>query len=242
MKTQWRKPMTWAQTTWHDTALSVPGGTSLGPSATGFFCGFVVAPGRRSTCGRCRRRLLVGAVLVVLAVAAVVLVRQTRWRPRGPTPIDGRRAAGEMFVSAWRINAAHWRRFLAVGAVFVPLGVLAAGVQALVFAHSPFTDPRGIEGGDRFVSGVAALVVGSGMTALIPGVLVAAAVAMSVDELAHGRSGGIDLRALRPTAAPAGRCDAHHPGRGGAADDDRDRASWSPSRSSSGTGSPPRRA
>jgi hypothetical protein len=101
-----------------------------------------------------------------------------------------------MFVSAWRINAAHWRRFLAVGAVFVPLGVLAAGVQAIVLAHTPFTDPRAVEGGDRFVSGVAALLVGSGLTILIPGVLVAAAVAMSVDELAHGRSGRIDVRLL----------------------------------------------
>ncbi len=200
-KTQWRKPMTWAQTTWHDTALSVPAGTSLGPSATGFFCGFVAA-GSKVYLRTLASPVVVGAVLVVLAVAAIVLVRQTRWRPRGPTPVDGRRAAGEMFVSAWRIHAAHWRRFLAVGAIFVPLGVLAAGVQALVFAHSPFTDPRGVEGGDRFVSGVAALFVGIGMTALIPGVLVAAAVAMSVDGLAHGGSGGIDLRALAGRLLP----------------------------------------
>jgi hypothetical protein len=107
-----------------------------------------------------------------------------------------------MFVSAWRIHAAHRRRFLALGAVFVPLGVLAAGIQALVLDHTPFTDPRGIEGGDRFISGVAALLVGSGMTALVPGVLVAAAVAMSVDELARGHSGGIDVRALGARLLP----------------------------------------
>lgn len=101
-----------------------------------------------------------------------------------------------MFVSAWRIHAAHRRRFLAIGAVFVPLGVLAAGVQAIVLDHTPFTDPRGVEGGDRIISGVAALLVGSGMTALIPGLLVAAAVAMSVDELARGRSGELDIRVL----------------------------------------------
>jgi uncharacterized membrane protein len=107
-----------------------------------------------------------------------------------------------MFVSAWQIHAEHRRRFLTVGAVFVPLGVLAAGVQAIVLDHTPFTDPRGVEGGDRFISGVAALVVGSGMTALIPGVLVAGAVAMSVDELARGRSGGIDARELAGRLLP----------------------------------------
>lgn len=194
-KTQWVHPTTWMETTWHDTALSVPGGTSLGPSATGFFCGFVAA-GSKVYLHTLTSPWLVAAVIVVLAIVAAVLVRRTRWRPGRTTPIDGRRAGGEMFVSAWRIHAAHRLRFLAVGAVFVPLGVLAAGVQAVVLDHTPFTDPRGVEGGDRFISGVAALLVGSGMTALIPGVLVAAAVAMSVDELARGRPGGIDLREL----------------------------------------------
>ena len=45
-KRQWDMPTTWAQTTWRDTALSVPGGRSLGPSATGFFCGAVAAGSR----------------------------------------------------------------------------------------------------------------------------------------------------------------------------------------------------
>jgi hypothetical protein len=107
-----------------------------------------------------------------------------------------------MFVSAWRIHAAHRRRFLALGAVFVPLGVLAAAIQAIVLDQTPFTDTRGVEGGDRYIAGVAALQVGSGMTALIPGVLVAAAVAMSVDGLARGGSGGLDLRELGRRLVP----------------------------------------
>jgi VPS62-like protein len=201
VKTQWREPITWRDETWHDTALSVPGGTSLGPSATGFFCGFVAA-GSKVYLRTLATPELVAIVVLVLVVAAALLVRQTRWRPGRATPVDGRRAGGEMFVSAWRIHAAYRRRFLALGAVFVPLGVLAAGIQAIVLDHTPFTDPRGVEGGDRFISGVAALLVGSGMTALIPGVLVAAAVAMSVDELAHGRSGGIDVRALGARLLP----------------------------------------
>lgn len=201
VKTQWREPITWMQETWHDTALSVPGGTSLGPSATGFFCG-VVATGSRLYLRTLTSPLLVAGVMLALAAVGVALVRRTRWSPGSPAPIDRRRAGGEMFVSAWRIHAAHRRRFLALGAVFVPLGVLAAGVQELLFAHTPFADPRGVEGGDRFVSGAAALLVGSGLTALIPGVLVAAAVAMSVDGLAHGRSGALDLGDLRGRLLP----------------------------------------
>ena len=90
-----------------------------------------------------------------------------------------------MFVAAWRIYNANRKIFLGLGAVFVPLGVIAAAQQSVLFAHSPFTDPRGIEGGDRFVSGLAALVVGSAVTALIPTVLVAAAIAMAMDALAQ---------------------------------------------------------
>src|SRR6185312_15951089 len=193
-KTQWREPMTWTDTTWHDTALSVPGGTSLGPSATGFFCGFV-ASGSKLYLRTLASPWLVIPVVLAIAAAAIVLVRRTRWAPGSPA-IDRRRAAGEMFSSAWRIHAAHRGWFLGVGAVFVPLGVLAAGVQAIVFARTPFTDPKGIEGGDRLISGVAALIVGSGMMALIPGVLVAAAVAMSVEGLARGGNGRVDIRAL----------------------------------------------
>jgi len=194
-KTQWRTPMTWTQTTWHETALSVPGGTSLGPSATGFFCGFI-ASGSKLYLRTLASPWLVLPIALAIVVLAVVLIRRTRWSPGSAMPIDRTRAGGEMFVSAWRIHAAHRGWFLGVGAVFVPLGVLAAGVQAVVFAHSPFTDPRGIEGGDRFISGVAALIVGSGMTALIPGVLVAAAVAMSVDRLGRGGTGRVDIPTL----------------------------------------------
>ena len=194
-KTQWLEPMTWTETTWHDTALSVPAGTSLGPSATGFFCGFVASGSKLYLRTLATPWLVIPFVLLIVAVA-VVLVRRTRWSPGSTRPIDRRRAGGEMFVSAWRIHSAHRGWFLGVGAIFVPLGVLAAGVQAIVFAHTPFTDPRGVEGGDRFISGVAALIVGSGMTALIPGVLVAAAVAMSVEGLARGGNGRVDIRAL----------------------------------------------
>jgi hypothetical protein len=200
-KTRWRKPVTWTETTWRDTALSVPGGTSLGPSATGFFCGFV-ASGSKLYLRTLASPWLVIPVVLALAAAAAVLVRRTRWSPGSATPIDRRRAAGEMFVSAWRIHGTHRGWFLGVGAVFVPLGVAAAGIQAVVFAHSPFTDPKGVEGGDRFISGVAALFVGSGITALVPSVLVAAAVAMSVDELARGGSGRLHIRAMGERALP----------------------------------------
>jgi hypothetical protein len=200
-KTQWRTPMTWTETTWHDTALSVPGGASLGPSATGFFCGFVASGSKLYLRTLASPWLVIPIVLAIVAVA-VVLIRRTRWSPGNAMPVDRTRAGGEMFVSAWRIHAAHRGWFLGVGAVFVPLGVLAAAVQAIVFAHTPFTDPRGIEGGDRFISGVAALLVGSGMTALIPGVLVAAAVAMSVDRLGRGGSGRVDIRTLAERLLP----------------------------------------
>ncbi len=42
-KVQWTQPITWADTTWRDTAFAVPGGGTVGHSATDFFCGAVAA-------------------------------------------------------------------------------------------------------------------------------------------------------------------------------------------------------
>jgi hypothetical protein len=201
VKRQWTHPITWSQTTWRDSALSVPGGRSLGPNATGFFCG-AVAAGSKVYLHTLASPVVSIAVLAALAAVAIVLVRRTRWSAADPLQVEHRRAAGEMFVSAWRIHAAHRRMFLAVGAVFVPLGVIAAAQQTILFAHTPFTDPRGIEGSDRVVSGVAALMVGSGITALIPSVLVAAAVAMAVNELAHDRPARVHLREFAGRLVP----------------------------------------
>ena len=192
-KRQWDHPITWSQTTWRDTALSVPGGRSLGPSATGFFCGAVAAGSKVYLHALATPWIVALAVIAVIA-GVMVLVRRTRWSEAGPAPVDRRRAAGQMFVAAWRIYNRNRRTFLGLGAVFVPLGVIAAAQQSVLFAHSPFTDPRGVEGGDRFVSGLAALVVGSAVTALIPTVLVAAAIAMAVDALAHDRPAAISVR------------------------------------------------
>ncbi len=192
-KRQWDMPTTWAQTTWRDTALSVPGGRSLGPSATGFFCG-AVAAGSRVYLRALSSPWLVAVAFIAVLAGAIVLVRRTRWSETEPARVDRRRAAGQMFVAAWRIYNAHRKIFLGLGAVFVPLGVIAAAQQSVLFAHSPFTDPRGVEGGDRFVSGLAALVVGSAVTALIPTVLVSAAIAMAMDALAHERPAAISVR------------------------------------------------
>jgi hypothetical protein len=192
-KRQWAHPTTWAQTTWRDTALSVPGGRSLGPSATGFFCE-AVAAGSKVYLRALSSPWIVGVAILAVLAGVIVLVRRTRFTDAGPGRVDRRRAAGQIFVAAWGIYNANRRRFLGLGAVFVPLGVIAAAQQSVLFAHSPFTDPRGVEGGDRFVSGLAALVVGSAVTALIPTVLVAAAIAMAVDALAHDRPAAISIR------------------------------------------------
>jgi hypothetical protein len=201
VKTQWREPIAWRDETWHDTALSVPGATSLGPSATGFFCGFVAAGSK----------LYLRSPHVAGPGRGRPPRARDRRRPGRPANAldardghaDRRPPCGRRDV---RLGLAHPRRaqtpLPGARRRVRPAGLLAAGAQELLLAHTPFTDPRGVGGGDRFISGVAALLVGSGMTALIPGVLVAAAVAMSVDGRAGGGSGALDLRELGRRLGP----------------------------------------
>jgi hypothetical protein len=145
LKTQWTTPIAWSEG-WRERSFAVPGGASIGPRATEFFCGAVAAGSNLLT--RIVRNpvpgmLVVAVVLAVLGYAA----SRTRWRGAVPLRLARRRAWGELVNAAWRMYRSHPRLFLGIGLLFVPVAVVVALLQYLlfrVFAFLPLVQTVGV--------------------------------------------------------------------------------------------------
>jgi hypothetical protein len=133
-KVQWTEPITWANTEWHDNSFTVPAATSFGTPATGFFCGAVATASTLLTA-------LVGnpspfyIALAVLFGLILWLTSRTQWRPSAPLHLERRRAWGSIVAASRRMYFGHLRLFLAIGLLFIPLGIVITGVQYLIFRH-----------------------------------------------------------------------------------------------------------
>jgi len=129
---KWKAPVTWSKTAWRDAAYTVPAGHSFGLVATDLFCGAIAGGSNLLTAFVADP----GPVLLVLAamlVLAAWLLTRTRWNVSAPFRIAHRRPWGSLVTAAARMYAGHLRLFLAIGLVFVPLGIIISGVQYLVF-------------------------------------------------------------------------------------------------------------
>ena len=73
--------------------------------------------------------LLLGATL---AIAVAVALRAT-WRPVAPLRLARRRAWGQTLASAAKMYREHAPLFVGIGLLFIPLGVLVALLETLVF-------------------------------------------------------------------------------------------------------------
>ena len=147
MKEQWTHPITWAEQTWRDTAFAVPlGGQSLGgPRATDLFCTGVGAGSDllRRTLANPTLVLLTLAVFAALVIAAAT---RTRWGPADPLPLVQRRSWGQALGAA---RVAYTRRpllFLGPCSVYVPLMLLAAGAQWILFTFTGLGDFEEVAG------------------------------------------------------------------------------------------------
>lgn len=131
-KDRWTQPITW-QNELRQVSVAVPGGSTLGPSVSGAFCGTV---GLASSVLTTFLDSPVALVLVAVATAALFLflLLRTRWRPTSPEPIRARRAIGQILIASARIYARHPLFFLAIGAAFIVLSALPVALQWLVDA------------------------------------------------------------------------------------------------------------
>jgi hypothetical protein len=131
-KLQWTQPITWANTEWHDKSFTVPAGGAVGTTATGFFCG-VVGAGSGLLTSLVRSPSPFYAGLAVLLVLILWLTSRTQWQPSAPLHLEHRRPWGAIVNATRRLYFRHLRLFLAIGLLFIPLGVLVTGIQYLLF-------------------------------------------------------------------------------------------------------------
>jgi hypothetical protein len=132
-KLSWTQPITWSQEYWRDDTFTVPsGGGVIGTSATDFFC---TAVGTGSELLRRAKANPLPLVIALAAIAALLVwgISRTTWTPTSPVQPRRRRAWGQLITTALRMMRRHPRTFFGIGVLFLPLGVLIALVQWLLF-------------------------------------------------------------------------------------------------------------
>ncbi len=134
-KRQWFQPFTWMDDL-RSHAPKIPGGSFLGPTITGAFCG--VAREASSVVNLAARTTL-GAALLVLFMVALVTVPAvaTRWRPAPVEPLRQRRRLGQLLVSTGRLYRRHWRSLVPIGLSAVPIIGAVSGLEWLIEQVAP---------------------------------------------------------------------------------------------------------
>ncbi len=186
----WTHPITWAEGL-RTSSLIVPGGRVLGLSVTSFFCGAVEHASTAIIWSLIHPAPFL--VLVGLVVAAGVgTARRTRWRPPDPRPIRRSRGAGQILGAARRLYRGNAWTFIGIGAVFIPVAILASAVQWVLFHLTGLSGLIALDGRQGAVTALLALLIGD-----IGGVFAAAAVTGAVSAALNELDAGRPVNALR---------------------------------------------
>ena len=183
-KTVWREPFAWMAKQ-RSTSPRFPGGSVVGGSVTGAFCGAVTAVTDFTHLATKSRPTAI-AILVALVLLLVGLVLATRWGPVDLSELRARRAFGQLLRTARRLYQHH---FL----VLVPIGLIAfpiiGGVNLLAEALSK---GRGVdEAAGHAGAGLAIADLLESIGRPVAQALVAAIVIIFVRELVRGRRAGV---------------------------------------------------
>ena len=184
-KPQWTEPITWANEEWRDQSFTVPAGTALGGTATGFFCG-AVAAGSSVLTSLVGNPSPVYIAVAVLLVLTLWLTSRTRWQPSAPLRLERRRPWGSIVNSARRMYLGHLRLFLGIGLLFFPLGALITGIQYLLFRLTSLSGLVDSAGSTNAVVDFLAIQLGVLLT-IFAFAVVSGATAIAMVELDAGR-------------------------------------------------------
>jgi len=200
-KPQWTAPITWANDEWRDQSFTVPAGTALGGTATGFFCG-AVAAGSSVLTSLVGNPSPVYIALAVLLVLTLWLTSRTRWQPSAPLRLERRRPWGSIVNSARRMYVGHLRLFLGIGLLFFPLGAVITGIQYALFRLSGLSGLVDSAGSTNAVVDFLAIQLGVVLT-IFAFAVVSGATAIAMVELDAGREASA-LEAYRKTLSHLG--------------------------------------
>jgi hypothetical protein len=197
-KDRWSAPFTWVASSWRDKSFAVPEGSAVGHTATDFFC-TAVARGSSVFNAIAAHGSIVVLVLIAIVVLLIWLASRTRWTPAVVLRVRRRRPWGTLVTSGFRMYASRPRLFAGIGLVFIPLGLIVAGLQYVFIDHG-FLSPL-VQSADETNAFVQALVNGLGAVVTLIGLtIVQAAAAYAVMEIDAGRTPTV-LASLRRVLA-----------------------------------------
>jgi hypothetical protein len=186
LKRSWAEPII-ASEDWRDRAYAVPTAGIFGTDATDGFCS-TVERGSRALVQLLRNPT---ATLLFLAVALGLVVfatRRTSWRPSTPLRVGRRRAWGQIVSASGRMYVSRAPLFLGIGLLLIPVSLLIAVVQALVFGGFGLA---GVDVSGEGAGALVLLVVAVGTTLTLLGIsLVQATTACALVTIDEGSSIG----------------------------------------------------
>ena len=184
VKEQWLTPIEWADGL-RDTSVEVPGGRAFGLSVGNFFCG-AVSGGAIALNWSLIHPVPFVALLLLVVAGLLVAVAATTWRPPDPHPLRMRRQGGQIFRATTRLYAENLPTFAVAGAIFVPVYLVAAGIQWAIFHLTAVAPLVALDGRHGAVTAFLAVLIG-GIGGLFASVIATAAVAVILDEIDAGR-------------------------------------------------------
>ena len=203
-KEQWSQPIEWADGL-RDGSVTIPGTKTLGPTLTNFFCDAVKQSAVAYNWWLVHPLPFVG-VLALIPLGGVAVGRRTRWRPPDPRPVRERRAGGQILRASMRLYRSDPRTFMALGAVLIPVSVVAGAVQWLLFHRTGLGTFVALDGRRGAVTTLFALLIGD-IGAAFAGVITTAGVVVVLREMDGGRRVGpwqavrTAIERIRPLAA-----------------------------------------
>ena len=197
LKQQWTAPIEWSAN-WRTRSYAVPTGGALGTGATDFFCG-AVAHGSAGLVHILRNPGLSLLVLLGVFAAVAFAASRTTWRPRAPLRLGRRRSWGQILTAAGAMYARRPVTFIGIGVVFIPLGAVLSGLEAVVLGGFGLV---GVDTTGESAGALALLVfiVGTTLT-FVALALVQAATTCTLVAIDEGRP----IRALAAYRAAVGR-------------------------------------
>ena len=183
-KEQWLAPIEWADGL-RETSVEVPSGRAFGLSVGNFFCGAVTGSASALNWSLIHPVPFVALVLLGLLGLLTALARTT-WRPPDPHPLRRRRQGGQIFRAATRAYAEHIPVFAAAGVIFIPVYLVAAAIQWVIFHLTSIAPLVALDGRHGAVTAFLAILLG-GVGGLFASVIATGAVAVILGELDAGR-------------------------------------------------------